>query len=129
MTPATALLYAGLTCVVILFQLALAAGAPWGQAAMGGRFRGRFPSWLRALAIVQAAVLAMLATIVLIRGGLVLPELFELSTRWIWVPVVFGVLGAIANLSTPSRIERAIWGPTAVVLLACSLWLALYAPS
>ncbi|MCI0679398.1 MAG: hypothetical protein L0Z63_10210 [Actinobacteria bacterium] len=42
--------------VVTLFQLALAAGAPWGVAAWGGRHPGVLPTRLRIASVVVALV-------------------------------------------------------------------------
>ncbi len=62
-------------CVgVIAFQVALAAGAPWGAIAMGGAFPGQFPPELRVAAVVQAVLLAGLALVVLARVGIALPR-------------------------------------------------------
>ena len=69
-TELAAIVYALATAVVVGFQVALAAGAPWGEYAMGGRFPGRFPPAMRAGALVQAVVLALLALVVAGRGRL-----------------------------------------------------------
>jgi hypothetical protein len=44
--------YAIITLTVVAFQIALAAGAPWGAFAMGGAFPGQFPPALRIVALV-----------------------------------------------------------------------------
>jgi hypothetical protein len=49
-TQLAAIVYTLATAVVVGFRLALAAGAPWGEYAMGGRFPGRFPPAMRAAA-------------------------------------------------------------------------------
>ena len=67
----SAILYAIVSGVVVAFQIALAAGAPWGEYAMGGAFPGQFPPALRIAALIQAALLVGLAVIVLARAGLV----------------------------------------------------------
>ncbi len=66
-----AIVYALATAVVVGFQVALAAGAPWGEYAMGGRFPGRFPPAMRAGALVQAVILVLLALVVLDATGFV----------------------------------------------------------
>lgn len=63
-----AIIYAVVTMGVVAFQLALAAGAPWGSFAMGGAYPGTFPPALRVAAVVQAALLLALAGIVLARA-------------------------------------------------------------
>ena len=42
--------------VVAAFQVALAAGAPWGRAAWGGQHQGRLPARLRIASAVAAGV-------------------------------------------------------------------------
>ncbi len=81
MTPAliAALVFLALQLVLALFQLALAAGAPWGSLAMGGRFRGRFPPAMRVAALVQVLVYILMAAMIASRAGLLLPEWREAS--------------------------------------------------
>lgn len=117
------------TCFVSLaaaFQIALAAGAPWGSIAMGGRFPGTFPPALRALAVLQCLVLIFFGVVVLVRSEIILPEWFPAAERGIWIVVAFSVLSTIANLATPSRWERIVWAPVAAILLASSLIVALH---
>lgn len=122
---AAALVYAGLTLIVALFQVGLALGAPWGEAAMGGAIKGAFPPRLRVAAVVQIAILAALAGVVLSRAGLALPE-WRATSQWlVWGVVGFGALGVVLNLITRSRLERRIWAPVAVLLFASALLVAL----
>lgn len=111
--------------VNVLFQIALALGAPWGELAMGGRFPGKFSPAMRVLAVVQASVLALLAVVVAIRGGLVLPEYFDASVTVIWIVVGVSALSLVMNLVTPSKRERILWAPVAFVMLVSSLVVAL----
>ncbi len=120
-----ALLYAGLIAVVCGFQVALACGAPWGEFAMGGRFPGRLPPAMRVLALVQIALLCVLAAIVLSRSGLAFERWQDTSLRAVWAVVAIGALSMVANLATPSRRERMVWGPVTVVMLVASLIVAL----
>jgi hypothetical protein len=115
-----ALLYAIISMGVIAFQIALAAGAPWGAFAMGGAFPGQFPPALRIAALVQSALLAGMGMVVLARAGLMLPG-WSRASRWpIWFVVAFAALSLILNLITPSERERAIWAPVAFLLLISS---------
>ncbi len=120
-----ALLYVGLIVIVCCFQIALAAGAPWGELAMGGRFPGRLPPAMRVLALVQVVLLAAFAAIVLAKSGLALAAWRAASGKVIWAVVGIGALSMVMNLATPSRWERIAWGPVTVVLLAASLVVAL----
>jgi hypothetical protein len=111
--------------IAVGFQLALAAGMPWGQLAMGGKYPGRFPPALRVAAVVQGAVLVALAVVVLARASVLLPEWHSTSTKLIWGVVAFSGLSTLANLMTPSKWERILWAPVAIGLTACSVFVAL----
>ncbi len=124
-----AILYAVISFGVIAFQIALAAGAPWGAFAMGGAFPGQFPLALRIGALTQAALLGAMATVVLARAELILPKWNGVSRWLIWIVVVFEALSLFLNLITPSPGERAIWAPVAALLLASSAVVAFSRPS
>jgi hypothetical protein len=119
-----ALIFAVLTAGVMLFQLALALGAPWGAYAMGGAFPGVFPPAMRVAALVQIAVLGVVALVILARAGLILPA-WRRASRWLaWVVVGLLAVGTILNLITPSRMERLIWAPVAAALFLSALRVA-----
>ena len=119
-----ALLFAVLTGAVIVFQLALAAGMPWGDYAMGGAFPGVYPPPMRVAAVVQAAILAGIGLIVLARAGVVLPRAAA-GMRWpAWAVAGLSALGFVLNLITPSAGERLIWAPVTAVLFLCALRVA-----
>lgn len=115
-----ALSYAIISSAVIAFQIALAAGAPWGAFAMGGAFPGQFPPALRIAALVQAVVLLALIAVVLARAGVIFPGWSRVSRWLIWFVVAFATLSLVLNLITPSAGERAIWAPVAFLLLISS---------
>jgi hypothetical protein len=121
---AAALLYLLLTLIIVGFQLALAAGAPWGDLAMGGRYPGQFPAQMRVGAVIQAGLLAALALIVLARAGLVLPE-WSGAGALVWIAVGLSVISLVLNLITPSKWERRLWAPVALLMLISSLLVAL----
>jgi hypothetical protein len=113
---------------VIVFQLALAAGAPWGAYAMGGAFPGQFPPEFRAAAVVQAVIIALLALVVLARAGIALPR-WSRASRWlVWVVVAFSGLSLVLNLITPSAGERLLWAPVALIMLISSVTVAISKP-
>ncbi len=119
-----ALLFALATLVVIGFQVALAAGAPWGSYAMGGRRAGQYPPAMRAAALVQAFLLVLLAVIVLDAGG-VLALGWAVAAPWLaWIPVIASLASAIANAATRSAVERRLWLPVAIVMLLSSVTVA-----
>lgn len=126
MVGLAALVCAGLLALLVLFQAALAAGAPWGRAAYGGTHT-RLPVALR-LASALAVVLWIVAIVIVLQAGDRLPGEplpDELVRVGLWVCVGLFVLAVIANAATPSRLERAIWLPVSLVLLGSSLVVAL----
>lgn len=52
-----AIVYSILNLIVILFQLGLAFGMPWGAASMGGKFPGKYPPKMRLVAIINILLL------------------------------------------------------------------------
>ncbi len=120
----SAQIFTVLTGVVILFQAGLAAGLPWGKASMGGKFAGKYPPKMRWVAILNIIILAIMATIVLSRAGLILTNMMAFSKIAIWFIVVFFFAGTIMNTITPSKIER-IWAPVALLQLITSIIIAL----
>ncbi len=120
-----AYLYAFLTLIIFLFQIALAAGMPWGHLAMGGRYPGKFPPNMRVGAVIQAMLLAFLAMIVLSRAGVAFPGLSNLSNILVWVAVAISGVSLILNLITQSKWERIIWAPVALLMAVSSLIVAL----
>lgn len=123
-TTTAAYIFSLLTVIVMLFQMALALGAPWGEMAMGGKFPGRFSPILRISAIVQMLLLAFAALIVLTRAGLVLDDYFEFSKSAVWFVVVLCVISAILNTITPSKKERVLWSPVTIILVVCAVVVA-----
>jgi cytochrome bd-type quinol oxidase subunit 2 len=120
-----AVVFAAVTGLVVLFQLALAGGAPWGQYAMGGKFKGKYPAGMRIAAVVQAAFLVLTGCVVMARAGLLLGGWASASKWLIWVVVALNAVGLVLNLITPSKGERLRWAPAAAVLLAACLVVAL----
>lgn len=107
----SAYFYAALACLPITMHLALIAGAPWGRFTMGGRFPERLPPLWRGLALVQAALLGLMAAVVLHAAQAPDPG---------WpLPAVLGVtaLSLLANGISPSRPERRLWTPVLALML------------
>jgi len=121
----TAITHLVLSTGVAAFQVALAAGAPWGSYAMGGAFPGQFPPSMRVAALTQAVLLMLMTGVVLARAGVALAR-WQAMSRWaVWLVVAFAVVSLVLNLATPSAGERMIWAPVTLLLLACSLVVAL----
>ena len=117
--------FAFLTLIVFLFQIALAAGMPWGHLAMGGRYPGKFPPNLRVGAVIQATLMAFLGVIVLSHAGVAFPGLSNLSNILIWVAIAISGTSLVLNLITQSKWERILWAPVAFLMTVSSLVVAL----
>ena len=120
-----AYLFALLTLIIFLFQLALAAGMPWGHLAMGGRYPGKFPPNMRVGAVIQGTLMVFLGMIVLSRAGIAFPGLSNLSNYLIWVAVAISGISLVMNLITQSKWERILWAPVALLMTISSLVVAL----
>lgn len=93
--------------VIAAFQVALAAGAPWGRAAWGGQHSGRLPARLRTASGVAAGVWALAATAVAMEIG------------WAtWTMAGLLALGTVMNLASSSPWERFGWAPFAAAVAA-----------
>jgi len=79
---------------------------------------------MRAVAILNMIILALMAAVVLSEANLMFPQLNAISGKAIWIVVVFFVFGTIMNSITPSKIER-IWAPVALMQLITSLVIAI----
>jgi multisubunit Na+/H+ antiporter MnhG subunit len=116
--------FGGLVLLVVAFQLALAAGAPWGHLTMGGAFPGRLPATMRVAAVVQGLVLLLFGAIVAVRARLMLTRWHAASRKLVWVVIAYTVVGTVLNAITPSAWERALWLPVALVLGICAVVVA-----
>ncbi|MFS0870358.1 hypothetical protein [Paenibacillus xylanilyticus] len=121
----SSLLFSVLILIVILFQIALAAGMPWGEAAMGGKFPGKYPTSMRYACLLQITILVFIGLVVLSKSGLLLPGWSAFTDTAIWIIVAYLVLGTILNLITRSVWERRIWAPVTILLLITSIIIAL----
>ncbi len=104
--------------VVILFQVLLVFGAPWGEFTQGGQEVGALPSSGKAAAGLSAVVLIAMALGLLARADI--GPLKKYSPRMItgiaWFSTVYAGIAIVVNLSTPSAKERAVWAPFSLVL-------------
>lgn len=113
------------TLALMVFQICLAAGAPWGRLAWGGAHE-RLPRTLRIGSAISAAVMAALTWYYLswaFDWPPVLPEAARTMTAWVLVALFSA--GTLMNAASRSRPERLVMTPVNVVLLACSLSIAL----
>ncbi|MEO2260404.1 hypothetical protein ABGV43_26235 [Paenibacillus amylolyticus] len=121
----SAIVFTVLILIVILFQVALAVGVPWGEYAMGGRFPGKYPVSMRFACTFQIAILAFMGIIVLSKAGLLWPQWSVFAETAIWFIVAYLVLGTFLNLITRSVWERRIWAPVTLLMLISSVIVAM----
>ena len=115
----------GLIGLVMLFQVGLVAGAPWGAAAWGGQNAGTLPVRLRLASVVAIVILGFLAWLVAAAAGIAL--LAPLPAAWLtpatWAAAAYFALGAVVNLISRSPIER-VWAPVALATAVCCVIVA-----
>jgi len=117
-------IFSTLTVAAIFFEIALAAGMPWGEFAWGGKYPGVLPTDMRIASVVQAFLLLAFVLVVLIRVGIVFPAWQPISKKLVWAVVAYCALGVIANAITPSFWERIIWLPVLTICFASSFVVA-----
>ncbi len=114
-----------LIVVVVLFQFALVIGFPWGEYAMGGRFKGKYPIPMRIAAVFQIFILLLLGVIVIIKARLAFENFHSIAVSGIWLVVGFCILATILNFLTKSVVEKKIWAPISLLLLISSFIVAI----
>lgn len=106
---------------VAAFQVAVAAGAPFGEFTQGGRSTGQLPRSGRIVAVVSALALLLMAGTLLAVAGI--GPLAALDSPWIdglWLATgAYAILGVILNAATRSSKERRVFLPIALVLFVC----------
>ena len=120
------LIAGALLLILIVFQLALAAGAPLGAAAWGGQNPGVLPGRLRiASAVVALVVYPIMLAVILAAAGLIADDWLPIDLAIAcWILAGFFVLGAVVNALSRSPAER-IWALVSAVLAACCVLIAL----
>ena len=116
----SAYVFAILSFVIILFQLVLTIGMPWGAASMGGKFQGKYPPRMRVVSLINIFIISFIAAIVLIKSEIIWLQFKSFANIAIYFVVVFSLVATILNTITPSKIERKIWAPVAAMLLLTS---------
>lgn len=110
---------------LVAFQVALAAGAPLGTLAWGGRHR-RLPVALRWGSGVSAAVLALGAACVAVQRGLVaLPLPAAVAETGVWGLAVLFLVSLVANALSASAGERRMGVPVALLMAVSCLMVGL----
>ncbi len=121
MPASTAATLAAIGFVVIAaFQLLLAAGAPLGRAAWGGR-SAVLPDNLRRSSAVAVVIWLLAAVLILGRGGvLAIPVPREVLVWGAWILVALSAVGSLVNIASSSPWERFGWAPLAAALAILS---------
>ena len=110
-------IYAFFAAYLIIFQLALMLGAPWGVMTQGGFNTGTLPVSGRIIAGLSALLLVVLIHVVLTHAGLV-RSIGPAKKRWaLYLAAIIATLSAMANFITPSVPERMMGAPIAAILL------------
>lgn len=115
-----------LLAALAVFQVALAAGAPLGSLAWGGKNRV-LPRGLRIASAVSVLLYALFAWIIaaqVARATEFGDFVYETPPAF-WVLTAYFGLGVVVNLVSRSRPERFVMTPVAAVLCACCLVIAL----
>jgi hypothetical protein len=104
-------------------QSALAAGAPLGRFAWGGKYRV-LPTRLRAASLVTIALYLLFCLVALERAGVsaLLPGV--VADVGIWVLAAYFALGILMNSISGSTAERLTMAPTCLLLAVSSVILA-----
>lgn len=115
---AASMVAATVSGVLVAFEVALAAGAPWGAAAWGGTHDGVLPTGLRVASAAGAAVWSGAALVALRQGGWRTPAPLPARRLRLATGLLAGYagVGTLMNLVSRSDVERALWTPTALVL-------------
>jgi hypothetical protein len=109
---------------LIVFQLALVAGAPFGRASWGGTHRVLTAS-LRLGSVATVVLYALAALVILRRAGYPISRISDvLARRAAWAVVVILTLSAVANFASGSAWERFAMAPIALILAALSFVVA-----
>ena len=115
----------GLLLLIVVFQVALALGAPFGKAAWGGQNDDVLPGRLRAASAIAGVVIypAVIA-LVLSASGVIDADLVPGKgdvAMW-FLATLFG-LGGIANAVSRSSLER-WWSPVSLTVAVCCAYIA-----
>ena len=114
-----------LLSIVVIFQVALATGAPFGRAAWGGRHQGVLPTRLRVASGVAAFVVYPIIIVAVLdaTGFLDWDLLPGNGATVMWTFVALFTFGALANLVSRSMLER-LWASVSLAIAVCCAFIA-----
>ena len=120
----TAKVFAVVAAIVVVFQFALALGAPWGEFTMGGGTKGALSSPLRLAAGLQAFLIIGFIAIVLARAGILRATQRRVLNGMSWSVTALFAVSMVLNLITPSAQERVLWFPVTLILFLAAFRVA-----
>ena len=109
-------------------QIALAAGAPWGNLAWGGAEQGQLSEKLRVASGVSAIVLAWMGLVLLTRGAVIRrPRVVPSRHLGVETWAIGGLmaLNTAGNLASGNPVEQFVFAPATALLTALAVYLAL----
>jgi hypothetical protein len=108
-----------------LFQLLLAAGAPFGAAAWGRANEGQLSTSMRVGSAIAILVYGVAVAVILVRAGFSVRFMPRTVARvGLWILVALLALGALANFVSESPWERFLLGPVTLLLAGLCLVVA-----
>ena len=112
----------GLMC----FQILLALGFPFGNAAWGGKYR-ILPPIFRIASLFSAAIFVFVSIIVLEKAG-VFSVFYSptVVTYGVWIFTAFLGLNTISNFMSRSKLEKRIMTPVSLTLSLSCLTVAIF---
>ena len=108
---------------IAAFQVALVFGAPWGVYTQGGETEGELDTSGRVIAAVSCGLLLVMAAGILarVREGPLRNAPGRLVSALSWFTTIYSAFAVFLNLVTTSSSERAVFAPTAILLLVLVL--------
>lgn len=120
-----AILTSVLLFLLIIFQLLLVIGLPFGRFAYGGKYE-KLPKNLRIMSLIAMGIFIFGILIVLERATLL--TIFNneiLTTIVVWVFAVYLTLNTLMNVASKSKWEKRIMTPISLIIAVCCYILAI----
>ena len=110
--------------LIVILQLALVLGAPWGELAWGGRIKGKLPKKMRLMSLSTIPIFAFAALVVLDSGEItsIFPAVSRIA---VWVFAAYFTLNTLMNAISKSNYERFISGSLSLASAVCLYILAI----
>ena len=110
--------------IISIIQIALAFGAPWGEVAWGGKYKGVLPKNLRIMSGLTLPIFVFGILSVLDQGQItsIFPNISKIV---IWIFAVYLTLNTVLNILSPSKYERYLSGFLSATSAICLYILAI----